>query len=279
MLGSCRKSDSPPVTSLPTGARLSVTAAGSRSLRLLADLPESTRLSWHSFYYPGQQVTVDGESVEVGPYTDLGLASAEISAGSHEVSWRASETRWVWLGRAVTALTAALLAAAALGAGSMRLVVGALALALVLVPLGWTGSESVVNPTWLPFEDDLALAGWSADAQARAGDPLALDLYWVARRTPQESYKVFVHLQSPGGEVVAQSDGDPVGGYTRTTRMVAGQISGERRLLAVPEHAQPGRYALYAGLYRWPEVSNLVVAEGEQAGAERALLGYVEVLP
>lgn len=271
-------SDRPPVAALPAGAELSVTAAGSRSLRVQADLPESTRLTWHSFYYPGQQVTVGGEPVDTEPYTDLGLASAEIAAGSHEVRWRVGETMWAWLGRVGTGLAIALLAVALCG-GRRRLVVGGLALGLALGAMGCTGSESAVNPTWLPFEDDLALGGWRSDGQVQPGEPLALDLYWVARRTPRESYKVFVHLQSPSGEVVAQSDGDPVGGYTRSTRMVAGQITGERRLLAVPEHAPPGQYALYAGLYRWPEVSNLVVAEGEQAGAERALLGYVEVLP
>ncbi len=274
------ESDRPPVASLPEGARLVVTGAGPSSLRLRADLPEPARLSWHAFYYPGQQITVDGAPVDAEPYTDLGLASAEIAPGTHDVRWRAGETPWVWLGRAITALSAALLVVLAAGGdGCRRLIAGAVALGVALTVLAPGETESPVNAMWLPFESDMALAGWRADPDVRAGEPLSVDLYWMARRTPQEGYKVFLHLQSPQGEVLAQSDGDPVGGYTHTTRMVAGQVTCDSRLLTVPIGAQPGRHALYAGLYRWPAVSNLPISGGEQAGEERALLGYVEVLP
>jgi len=274
------ESDRPPLVRLPDDARVRVTGAGLYSVSLDVSVPSPVRLSWHSFHYPGQSVTVDGVAVGSEPYTDLGLASAAVPAGSHAVRWSVGASAAARGGGLLSGLVAAgLVLVAARGRRRWALPLALAALVATYWATGCGARESAVQPAWVPFERDVALVGWQSEATRRAGDEVTLDLYWLARATPQENYKVFAHLESPLGEVRSQSDGDLVGGYTRTTRMVGGEVVLDRRRLGIPEGSEPGRYAVYVGLYRWPEVSNLAVSEGEQEGNQRALLGYVEVLP
>src|SRR5690606_38447950 len=156
------------------------------------------------------------------PFTDLGLVSVEVPAGRHEVRFGFAPTPVVWLGRVVSALAAAGLALYAVG-GIRGAVVAAVAAAAVLVGTAWGPAERPVNGIWTAYEDQMGLAGWQAPEVIRPGAPLVLDLYWLPLTTPQENLKVFVHLEGPDGRVIAQSDGDPAGGYTRTSRMVGGE--------------------------------------------------------
>jgi hypothetical protein len=270
------ESDRPPRYAVPPGLRVQVLAAGLGSLRLSVEASSPVRLSQHSFYYPGQVVSIDGKPVPAEPFTDLGLVSVEVPAGRHEVRFGFAPTPVVWLGRVVSALAAAGLALYAVG-GIRGAVVAAVAAAAVLVGTAWGPAERPVNGIWTAYEDQMGLAGWQAPEVIRPGAPLVLDLYWLPLTTPQENLKVFVHLEGPDGRVIAQSDGDPVGGYTRTSRMVGGEVTLDRRWLEVPADAPEGRYALYVGLYRWPEVANLTVSEGQEPGAQRVLLGWVEL--
>ena len=276
------ESDRPPHYTLPPGTEVTVAAASHSGVRLEVCAPEAFRLSWHAFYFPGWLVQVDGRPQAAEPFTDLGLASAEIEPGTQEVAFRFGSTWPREAGRVLSLLAASALAVA--GAGGLglgrRLALGVAAGLVVAFCTGCRPVVHTVQGVWAPFEEQLALTGWAlAEPKASPGKQLTVDLYWLALTTPQEDYKVFVHLVDKDGRVVAQSDGDPGGGFTPPRRLQGGEIMRDRRRLSLPAELPAGEYALHAGLYRWPEVANLRVSAGDYAGAERVPLSWVDMTP
>ncbi|UCG23813.1 MAG: glycosyltransferase family 39 protein [Chloroflexota bacterium] len=88
-----------------------------------------------------------------------------------------------------------------------------------------------------------------------AGDSLGLTLVWRSLAGDlRSSYKVFVHLVDDEGEIVAQSDNEPVGGFRPTTSWRAGEVLSDDHSLNIPAEIGPGKYTLWAGLYD-PETS------------------------
>jgi len=89
---------------------------------------------------------------------------------------------------------------------------------------------------------------------------------------------VFVHLLDPQGQVVSQHDGDPVGGYSPTSRWRAGEIIADTHRVPLPPDLPPGAYGLKAGLYefagRGGEPRNLSTTPPTD-GSNRASLGDV----
>jgi len=84
-----------------------------------------------------------------------------------------------------------------------------------------------------------------------------------------------VHLVGEDGQIIAQHDGDPVGGFTPTTRWRPGEIVPDRHRLPLPDGAK-GVYRLKAGLYRLePSLRNLTVAPPSPDG--RVDLGPVMI--
>ncbi len=81
------------------------------------------------------------------------------------------------------------------------------------------------------------------------GDVVPLTLFWQARRPVAENLKVFVHLLGDAGQLVAQRDGEPVGGALPTTTWTVGKLVIDRHGALLPGDLVPGEYALIAGLY------------------------------
>jgi hypothetical protein len=273
------EADAPPRGALPAGSRVTVLRAGPWAMELRVDLPAEVRLSFHSFHYPGFRVWVDGRPAQAEPTTALGLLSTVVPAGQHMVRVGWADTAPATAGRALASCAGAVAGAALFSrrskaAGGLAGLGAGLALWCLA---GSCGQVRAVEPVWASFEGELALVGWRAPRLARAGAQLKVELWWVALQTPEEDYKVFVHLVSADGQLVSQSDGDPVGGFTPTRRMVAGQVSWEERWLPLPAHPQGGPYRLEVGLYRWPSIVNLAVTEGPGSGGDRVTLAPVEI--
>ena len=86
-------------------------------------------------------------------------------------------------------------------------------------------------------------------------------LSWVANRSVDQDYQVFVHLRDPrSGETIAQADGPPLDGWYPTSWWPVGEIVVDRRSFQVPLSVQPGTYDLVAGLY---DLGSLQVLSGE----------------
>lgn len=123
-----------------------------------------------------------------------------------------------------------------------------LALALDANGAGIGQRAPVPHPVSAAVPDVASLLAYDAAPLPGAGE-LAVTLDWFALREPGENYKAFVHLVGPNGQVVAQDDRDPVGGFTPTSRWEPGELIEDRHYVALPAGLQPGAYRLKAGLY------------------------------
>ncbi|MDW7991566.1 MAG: hypothetical protein RMK65_05385, partial [Anaerolineae bacterium] len=102
--------------------------------------------------------------------------------------------------------------------------------------------------------EEVRLVGvrWEPEGEElRSGSVLTVTLVWRGEREMGESYRVFLHLLGPGGLLVAQSDGEPVGWRRPTTGWLPGEVVVEERVLVLPEGLPSGEYRLMAGMYRY----------------------------
>ena len=113
------------------------------------------------------------------------------------------------------------------------------------------------------------LHGFALESDTLAtGAPLALSLYWQAQAETDTSYKVFLHLVGPEGELAAQNDAIPAAGELPTNLWVSGEVIADRHSLTLPDALPPGVYRLLVGLYDPTSGERLPVVGG---GPERAV--------
>jgi hypothetical protein len=100
------------------------------------------------------------------------------------------------------------------------------------------------------FGDVIRLAGCDISESAVApGDAVTVTLAWQALAEMETSYRVFVHLVSATGQVLAQSDGEPAAWTRPTTGWAADEVVLDERVIALPGDAAPGDYEIRLGLY------------------------------
>jgi len=105
-------------------------------------------------------------------------------------------------------------------------------------------------------------------------------LEWCALEQVAEDYAVFVHLLDGEGQVIAQHDGPPVGGFLPTSTWNLGETIRDKHGILVPQGTAPGEYLLVAGLYLPTTGERLQVLDGgDQTGADSVELGPIEVVP
>ena len=124
-----------------------------------------------------------------------------------------------------------------------------------------------------------ALVGYDfPQSAAHPGDSLPLMLFWQAQVRMTEDYQVFVHLMGPDGQSIAQGDKSPLDGDWPTSAWEPGQTFADRYTLAIPEGTPPGRYTLWAGMYRLADLTRLPLSgAGFQAQDNALFLGEVVV--
>ncbi|MBE2223746.1 MAG: hypothetical protein IAF02_19560, partial [Anaerolineae bacterium] len=74
-------------------------------------------------------------------------------------------------------------------------------------------------------------------------------LVWQAESETPISYRVFVHLLGSDGEIISQSDGEPVSWSRPTTGWLPGEILQDSHTLTFPADAPEGSLSLRVGLY------------------------------
>ena len=210
--------------------------------------------------YPRGAPTVNGESAQTYPDGELGLATTDLPTGAQQVAFQFGPTpsrRAGWILCLIGALIWAVLAWRAGRAGRARWLrvaaVGLPALVLILA----LNSEGLGQRRWTPAQPiggqaalgDVALLIGRDAAPARSERALDVTLYWFALRETRTNYKSFVHLLGPDGQVIAQHDGDPGGGYTPTSRWMQGELTPDRHRLPLPVGLPAGTYGLRAGMY------------------------------
>ncbi len=108
-----------------------------------------------------------------------------------------------------------------------------------------------------------------------AGDIIPVTLFWHAEGQPAQRYKLFVHLLNAEGQLVAQYDAEPVGGFRPTDGWQAGERITDRCGLLVPSGLPAGRYTVRVGLYDFQGERLPVVWPGGEG--DGLVIGTVEV--
>ena len=135
--------------------------------------------------------------------------------------------------------------------------------ALVSRFVGRNGAPLPVTTT-VRFGDQIELTGANLyPATLRAGGTLCVELNWRALNKPAGDYTVFVHLVDPNGQVVAQTDLQPQGGFAPTSQWTAGTPLIDRHGLILPDNLVAGEYTVRLGLYRSDDQTPLRVTRGE----------------
>lgn len=105
--------------------------------------------------------------------------------------------------------------------------------------------ETAVGATFAEtFGNVATLLGVNAHAETDE-----VTLIWQAENETATSYRVFVHLLGADGEIISQSDGEPVSWSRPTTSWLPGEILQDSHRLTFPLDAPAGSLSLRIGLY------------------------------
>jgi hypothetical protein len=97
---------------------------------------------------------------------------------------------------------------------------------------------------------------------AQPGDTVVVSLQWSALRKSDNYSSIYVHLISPGGQMVAQNDGDAVNGLAPAFTWEVGKPVIDRRAILVPATLPAGDYTLVVGMYGVPDGIRLQTTDG-----------------
>ncbi|MEA3337045.1 MAG: 6-pyruvoyl-tetrahydropterin synthase-related protein [Chloroflexota bacterium] len=271
--------DGPALQPAPT---IDLTELSYDSLTALVSTPGPMKLRLHQFYQPGWQASIGGKPVPLAATGELGLVTLDLPAGNHQVHVSYGGTPARKAGLVVTLLSVVAWAALVWWQARSRrgllvtsVLVGLAALILTL------NSQGIGRKTWTPkpvqatLEDVATLIAADAESMPDLG-VAEVTLYWLALRETTVDYTAFVHLLGQHGEVIAQDDGSPVGGFTPTTRWRQGEIIVDRHVIPLPADLPPGTYGLRAGMYQPETLRNLTTDPA--TSDNRVDLGSIEWL-
>jgi hypothetical protein len=142
------------------------------------------------------------------------------------------------------------------------------------------GAPLAQQPVQATWENGIALVSYAQDAQRlRPGEGLRLELAFQSGVAVSADYALFVHAARGDGEVILGRDGAPRYGGAPTSGWRAGEALLERRALAIPAQAAPGRYTLVAGFVDAQGRPVRVSGQNAATSGQHVELGTIEVLP
>jgi len=126
------------------------------------------------------------------------------------------------------------------------------------------GPAAINPPTHLvnaPLDGRVRLIGYNiSPAVVRAGNTLALQLYWTPLQPLPYDYTTYIHVVDDEGNLIAQSDHRPGGVYYPTSLWKQGEQLLDVHIIELPPSARPGTYHLRAGMYLYPSMQSLGAA-------------------
>jgi hypothetical protein len=134
-----------------------------------------------------------------------------------------------------------------------------------------TRQPTAIRPLKAVLGAEIALVQANIVETARPGQTLSVELFWRPLQPPGDDYTLFLQLLTPDGQLAAQQDGPPGGGYAPTATWQPGQLIASRHALLLPPGLPHGDYRLIAGLYDPATGKRL----GNQAGGDFVALGTV----
>ncbi len=108
---------------------------------------------------------------------------------------------------------------------------------------------------------------------------LFVTLTWEANQSPAENYVSFVHVLDEAGQIMAQQDREPLGGYRPTANWQAGDVVVDR--FAFPRAAlTEAGWQVVVGWYSWPSLARLpLLVDGDAIPSRQYPLSADEPLP
>jgi hypothetical protein len=120
----------------------------------------------------------------------------------------------------------------------------------IQAPLRLFDEPAYAIPSGANFDDQAQLVGLSLTPPIpEPQTPFTVTLIWQGLAEMPVSYRVFVHLIDKNGEIVDQSDGEPVGWTRPTTGWAPGEYLSDEHVLRLPSGYDAGDMALRIGLY------------------------------
>ena len=122
---------------------------------------------------------------------------------------------------------------------------------------------TTLNAAW---QEGVLLVGHDAlPSELRAGEELVLRLVWSATQPLPADYTMFVHLLDAEGNIVAQSDRAPEGGFYPTRHWDAGELVPDSYQLKLPDVLPQGPLRLVVGVYNSATGQRYLLEDGEDS--------------
>jgi len=279
---------------MPQGTAVATESVTPLFTRYTVDAPKDFRLRLFLFDFPGWQVRIDGEPVEIELGLPEGFMVIPVPEGRHlvEVEFKDTPPRTLaWIITAVS-LALTLLIAWRMKSDALRKtqdasrfmfhdrlvlasVVGVTSIVILLQPtnlLHYDSADYTAEPAqtavFVNFGDQIALIGYDiSDEKAIPGDVVDVTVYWQAQRPLDIPYQVFVHILSPDGFLITQSDKLNPGEFPTRQWPLDKYVRDEHRL-RLPPDLPPGAYIISVGLWVQTEGWRLPVLDenGGQIG-------------
>ena len=128
------------------------------------------------------------------------------------------------------------------------------------------------------LDDNIWLEGYDLPQQEfLPGESILFSLSWRAIETPKERLKIFVHLLNESGELVAQSDGEPMVAFRPTDGWRPDEQIADHYRLELPDDLPAGTYRLFIGMYRATGERLTMTRAGGDVLGDAFVLGEIEV--
>ncbi len=120
------------------------------------------------------------------------------------------------------------------------------------------------------------------DEPLQPGDQAPVHLVWRGEQRPDAGYTVFVHLLDMNGNLVAQVDAPPLGGFFPTSNWLPGLSVTDGLDLQLPADLSAGSYQVSLGMYDSADQQRLTVTPGPSIGelstnADTVLIGSIDI--
>jgi hypothetical protein len=116
------------------------------------------------------------------------------------------------------------------------------------------------------FEEPLGLDGIALDGDLRPTIPLSITIFWKVMGDISQPYTMFVHLVDANGQIVAQRDQPPLGGFIPMDKWHPMSSMIDNVIVVPPDTLAAGRYELRVGLYNPIDGERLKIVEGTEQG-------------
>ncbi len=128
------------------------------------------------------------------------------------------------------------------------------------------------------FEDKLTLLGWDIRGEdgkryLKRGKDAVFTTYWRCDGKLKKDYKVFMHIDGPGGRI--HGDHKPVEGKYPTRRWEKGDYIKDVYTREIPMYQKPGSYSVRMGMFKGN--TRLKIVDSPKVAENAQMIGKVEV--